>query len=204
MKPKEGKEKDGEDKEKDKDKPDKPEGSAAGEAPDAAPTPKRRPKKAKVIEGVQPPAHEIECIARVTLQVGPVSFHNTELWIGRFVEPHMSGTVRGRVPKDQRPPPAPREPKEKRPRVSVDGAAPKRPRKENATPRTPAQRAEAAGRVGRPPAVRPPPPGTPTPGPSTPVRPPPAPVGGTGPVPGATSNLTPPRYASRADIVGLM
>ncbi|ORY33713.1 hypothetical protein BCR39DRAFT_518739 [Naematelia encephala] len=33
------------------------------------------------------PAHEIDCIARVTLTVGPISFPGTELWVGRFVEP---------------------------------------------------------------------------------------------------------------------
>ncbi|KAL7424791.1 hypothetical protein Q5752_000475 [Cryptotrichosporon argae] len=55
------------------------------------PTPKksgaggRRPKAAA--PAVPPPAHEIECIARVTLVAGPSVFSGSELWIGRFVEP---------------------------------------------------------------------------------------------------------------------
>ena len=50
--------------------------SAEGESMD-----KRRKKRGGA------PAHEIECIARVTLSIGPLSFPETELWIGRFVEP---------------------------------------------------------------------------------------------------------------------
>ena len=34
------------------------------------------------------PAHEIECIARCTLTIGPISYPGTELWIGKFVEPY--------------------------------------------------------------------------------------------------------------------
>ncbi|KAK4686235.1 hypothetical protein P7C73_g3890, partial [Tremellales sp. Uapishka_1] len=45
------------------------------------------PKSSK--KAVEPPAHEIECIARVTLTIGPVSYPGTELWIGKFVEPRV-------------------------------------------------------------------------------------------------------------------
>lgn len=36
------------------------------------------------------PAHEIECIARVTLSIGPISFPETEIWVGRFVQPRAA------------------------------------------------------------------------------------------------------------------
>ncbi|GMK54692.1 hypothetical protein CspeluHIS016_0112780 [Cutaneotrichosporon spelunceum] len=99
------------------------------------------PKKGRKKEQLAP-AHEIECIARVTLQVGPLSFPNTELWVGRFVPPRQgsAGTVRGRL-KSMAEPRKPKEPKPKEskekvrkeralPRMSIDGGPAKRPRVE--------------------------------------------------------------------------
>ena len=48
------------------------------------PAPKIKTKK---MERHNAPAHEIDCIGRVTLTIGPISYPGTELWIGRFVEP---------------------------------------------------------------------------------------------------------------------
>ncbi|KAK8866013.1 hypothetical protein IAR55_001164 [Kwoniella newhampshirensis] len=47
----------------------------------------RQPRPRKISDEIEPPAHEIECICRCTLSVGPISFPGTEVWIGRFVEP---------------------------------------------------------------------------------------------------------------------
>ena len=49
----------------------------------------KKKKKAAEDETRRPPApaHEAECIARVTLTVGPLSYPDTELWVGRFVDP---------------------------------------------------------------------------------------------------------------------
>ncbi|WWD17789.1 hypothetical protein CI109_102231 [Kwoniella shandongensis] len=55
--------------------------------PASATKPARQPKPKKISDEAEPPAHEIECISRCTLSVGPVSFPGTEVWIGRFVEP---------------------------------------------------------------------------------------------------------------------
>ena len=49
--------------------------------------PAGKSRKSQKTGEVEPPAHEIECIARVTLTVGPIEYPGTELWIGRFVEP---------------------------------------------------------------------------------------------------------------------
>ncbi|OCF38872.1 hypothetical protein I317_07352 [Kwoniella heveanensis CBS 569] len=60
---------------------------------------KRRSKPKKAVTGsdeTEPPAHEIECISRCTLSVGPISFSGAEIWIGRFVEPRIT------VPKKER------------------------------------------------------------------------------------------------------
>lgn len=38
----------------------------------------------------EPPAHEIECLTRCTLTIGPISYPGTELWVGRFVEPRAT------------------------------------------------------------------------------------------------------------------
>ncbi|BEI87904.1 uncharacterized protein CcaverHIS019_0106220 [Cutaneotrichosporon cavernicola] len=109
------------------------------------------PKKGKKKEQLAP-AHEIECISRVTLQVGPMSFPNTELWVARFVPPRQgsAATVRGRLksmaeprkPKEPKPKDA-KEPKEKvrkeraLPRMSIDGGPAKRPRTEKPKVPTP-------------------------------------------------------------------
>lgn len=140
-------------------------------------------RTAKLAEGVSAPPHEIECIARVTLQVGPMSFPNTELWVGQFVEERegVGGTVR------MRPPKAPKEPKIKEPREKRPSEAQlrkreaKRSRPSTTVPARPTPRPPAPAAV--PPPARPPP-QTPGAGPST------------GPIPGAGV-----RYASRADIV---
>lgn len=124
---------------------------------------------------VEAPAHEIECLARVTLSIGPISFPDTELWVGRFVQ------QRAAAPK---PPKMPREKQErKRPTAAADGAGsgPKRPRMK-------------PGPVPRQPAVRPTanPPYHPAAGPSN-YRPPPRPVGAPGPpYPGQFGQPGPP------------
>lgn len=142
-------------------------------------------RKPRASEGTPAPPHEIECIARVTLQVGPISFPNTELWVGQFVQERegAGGTVR------MRPPKAPKEPREKPPREKRPSETqprkkePKRPRVSATVP---------ARQTPRPPAP------TPTPAPAA-ARPPTQTPGAgpsTGPIPGAGV-----RYASRADIV---
>lgn len=45
--------------------------------------------KSKARDRNDAPAHEIECVARITLTVGAISFPGTELWIGRFLEPRQ-------------------------------------------------------------------------------------------------------------------
>lgn len=45
------------------------------------------------------PAHETECIARITLSIGPFSYPDTELWVGRFVEPKKDGQKVSRGPR---------------------------------------------------------------------------------------------------------
>lgn len=76
----------------------------------------------------EPPAHEIECIARVTVSIGPISYPGTELWVGRFVEPRAS------VPKPSRK----RDAGEKRPgerkQSKLEHAPAKRPRMEYLNP----------------------------------------------------------------------
>jgi hypothetical protein len=56
-----------------------------GKATSAART-QARAKRAAELDEVAP-AHETECIARVTLTIGAFSYPETEIWIGRFVEP---------------------------------------------------------------------------------------------------------------------
>ncbi|WVQ70914.1 hypothetical protein IAR50_000439 [Cryptococcus sp. DSM 104548] len=131
-----------------------PPGSAT---PTPAPPPTKRKKVAEVIE---PPAHEIECIARVNVSIGPMSFPNTELWIGRFVEPRAARTKKERA-----------KPGEKKER--------ERKRKEEA------DRARLAGRPTFPPRPsvgRPPGPNAPrTAGTTAHARPPPRPPAATAP-----------------------
>jgi hypothetical protein len=50
-------------------------------------TAKGKGKKKAEDTDLEPPAHEIDCVARVSLSIGPISFPGTELWVGRFVEP---------------------------------------------------------------------------------------------------------------------
>ncbi|WVR05973.1 hypothetical protein IAU60_003001 [Kwoniella sp. DSM 27419] len=94
--------------------------SAGGDGPQtsaATPSGKRpaRPKKLPHPDEVEPPAHEIECISRCTLSVGPVSFSGVEIWIGRFVEPRLT------MPKKERAKPGER--KEKRKSLAEESAA---------------------------------------------------------------------------------
>lgn len=181
--------KDSDDAEKDGEK-GKEEDAKEGENKDEVEAKKKGSRrKAKAAEGTPAPPHEIECIARVTLQVGPMSFPNTELWVGQFVEERegVGGTVR------MRPPKAPKEPKPKEPREKPrekrpserepKKKEPKRPRTSATVPARPTPRPPAP--AAAPPAARPPS-QTPGAGPST------------GPIPGAGV-----RYASRADIVSL-
>ena len=73
--------------------------SVEGRSPDASPAPKTKSKaKAKELGA---PAHETECISRITLSIGPLSFPGTELWVGRFVEPRSEPIKRERK-KDKR------------------------------------------------------------------------------------------------------
>lgn len=72
-----------------------------------------QPKGRKRTGEHEPPAHEIECIARVTLSLGPMSFHGTELWVGRFVEP------RANKPKKERAKPGERKEREKKRREGI-------------------------------------------------------------------------------------
>lgn len=143
-------------------------------------------RKAKAAEGTPAPPHEIECIARVTLQVGPMSFPNTELWVGQFVEERegAGGTVR------MRPPKAPKEPKPKEPR---EKPREKRPSEREPKKKEPKRPRTSATVPARP--TRPPPPATAPPATRPPTQTPGA-GPSTGPIPGAGV-----RYASRADIV---
>lgn len=50
---------------------------------------------------VEPPAHDIECVARVTLSIGPISFPDTEIWVGRFVQPRAAAPRPARAKLDQ-------------------------------------------------------------------------------------------------------
>jgi hypothetical protein len=68
-------------------------GSPAPEATEVAESKRRKygrnKGKSKADEN-EAPAHDIECIARVTLSIGPFSFPDTELWVGRFVQPRAA------------------------------------------------------------------------------------------------------------------
>lgn len=65
-------------------------GAEATDTP-APKTARQRKNKPAAAAEEDAPAHETECIARVTLSVGPISYPETELWVGRFVEPRSSG-----------------------------------------------------------------------------------------------------------------
>lgn len=58
----------------------------------------RNKGKSKADES-EAPAHEIECIARVTLSIGPISFPGTEIWVGRFVQPRAAAPKQPRAKK---------------------------------------------------------------------------------------------------------
>ena len=58
----------------------------------------RNKGKSKADES-EAPAHEIECIARVTLSIGPISFPGTEIWVGRFVQPRAPAPKQPRTKK---------------------------------------------------------------------------------------------------------
>lgn len=66
--------------------PGSPAPGTLGTSDPAGPSRPQKPK-AKGKERSIAPAHEIECIARVTLSIGPVSYPGTEVWMGRFVNP---------------------------------------------------------------------------------------------------------------------
>ena len=66
--------------------PDSPAPGTPG-TPDPAGQSRPSKPKAKGKERAIAPAHEIECIARVTLSIGPISYPGTEVWMGRFVNP---------------------------------------------------------------------------------------------------------------------
>ncbi|WVO12989.1 hypothetical protein L204_100598 [Cryptococcus depauperatus] len=85
----------------------------SAQSPGPAPLPKP-PVKRKTIGEVEPPAHEIECIARVTVTIGPISFPNTELWVGHFVEP------RAAKPRKERAKPGERKERERKRREELD------------------------------------------------------------------------------------
>ncbi|RXK40286.1 hypothetical protein M231_02400 [Tremella mesenterica] len=71
-------------------------------APDGDDTPKVKGKNKRDRE-TEAPAHEIECIARVTLSIGPISYPDTELWVGRFVQPQtVIKKVRAKPDKEKR------------------------------------------------------------------------------------------------------
>ncbi|WVF70539.1 hypothetical protein IAT40_005330 [Kwoniella sp. CBS 6097] len=156
-----------------------------------------RPRKEPYPDQIQPPAHEIECISRCTLSVGPISFPGAEIWIGKFVEPRIT------LPKKERARPAERKEKRKstlvddsaakktpRPRPSTDGTLKKRDKVTKPKPRhsvpsplaatTPVptvRPAPTAPLHARPPGVRPPPGPTIAPGPKPPRPPGGAPSG---------------------------
>lgn len=150
----------GKEKEKEKEADGEAEANAAdgeGDKPAEKTKYKRKPKKH---EQAGWPAHEIECIARVTLEVGPLSFPNTELWIGQFVAPRAgaASTVRGRpkgLPRDR----------EKRMSVTEGLLPPRRPYKR--VKYDPVSRPNPS-----PPAVPSPRPPLPSSSPSMPPRPP--------------------------------
>ncbi|WRT64243.1 uncharacterized protein IL334_001174 [Kwoniella shivajii] len=71
-----------------------------------------RSKKTAHAEEVEWPAHEIECISRCTLTVGPISYPGTEIWLGHFVEPRITQAKKERA--------KPGEKKEKRKLLAQD------------------------------------------------------------------------------------
>lgn len=122
-------------------------------------------------DGNEAPAHDIECLARVTLSIGPISFPDTELWVGRFVQP------RAAIPK---PPKAKKEKTERKRGNAVDGPTPsyKRPKTQTTIPLNPRplqypSHPGMAGPSSYRPGMRPPGPPYPCqPGPSGVPRPP--------------------------------
>jgi len=152
-------------------------GSATAEMPEQ-PGQSRPPKpKAKAKERSIAPAHEIECIARVTLSIGPISYPGTEIWMGRFVNPRV----------DQ-----PNGPRKREKGDTPSGAVPKKRKHEGGAPATVKEKKKhlpaIAGMAVKPgppaPGIRPPRP--PVAGPSRPSGPPPGapaprpPAAGTG------------------------
>jgi hypothetical protein len=127
------------------------------------------------------PAHEIDCIARVTLSVGPISFPGTELWVGRFVEPRAGPTRVARVRPKEKDKGEQSGTKRERPKVPKSERAEKREKRRSMAEDAAMRRARmSAAQTGSPGAVRPPgPPGSygpPGPGAAGPsARPPPRP-----------------------------
>jgi len=122
--------------------------------PDRPSTPaSEKPKKgAKSTRSeVEPPAHEMECIARVTLSIGPISYPGTELWLGRFVE--------------LRAPPPKKEKREKVKRQSFAEASAARRARPSTTPQTPSVPSVPSGPAQRVPFGPPPPPRSSAPAP---------------------------------------
>lgn len=122
--------------------------------PASTPVPPQ-PKGRKRSGEPEPPAHEIECIARVTLALGPMSFHGTELWVGRFVEP------RANKPKKERAKPGERREREKKRREGIEKERQRTHSGPSATPKPAASVARPTVATAGPsaPRMRPPAPG---------------------------------------------
>ncbi|WVQ62102.1 uncharacterized protein L199_000240 [Kwoniella botswanensis] len=61
-----------------------------------------RSARSKKTNDAEWPAHEIECISRCTLSIGPISFPETEIWTGRFVEPRATQPKKERAKPGER------------------------------------------------------------------------------------------------------
>ncbi|WWC66517.1 uncharacterized protein I206_100420 [Kwoniella pini CBS 10737] len=142
-----------------------------------------RPSRPKKPINEEWPAHEMECISRCTLSVGPISFPGTEIWVGRFVEPKVT------LPKPQRAKPGERKEKRKSLASSQDSIKRSRARQTGVersigTPNRLHSRPPSSSSSHNPTPLRPntptayaprPPIYRPSPGPAFPVRPIPQP-----------------------------
>ena len=63
------------------------------------PEPPKKTSKSLSADKEEPPAHQTECIARITLSIGPISYPGTELWVGQFVEPRMAPPIKDKINK---------------------------------------------------------------------------------------------------------
>ncbi|WWC58464.1 uncharacterized protein I303_101006 [Kwoniella dejecticola CBS 10117] len=143
-----------------------------------------RPPRPKKLGNEEWPAHEIECISRCTLSVGPISFPGTEIWIGRFVEP------RATQPKPPRAKPGERKEKRKSMAGMTDSAKRSRAKptgveRPNEAPSRLPPKTTLSSPSNTPPPIRPntptaymprPPTYRPLPGPPPPPRPIPPPA----------------------------